>query len=227
MPPELHTDTRTRLLNAAAEMIAASPGEDVSLRAICAAVGVKMPTLYHFFGSKRGLIEAVIERGFDMYLEAKASTESSGDPIQDIRAGWDAHVAFGLENPGFYTLMYGTVQPGYSPAAQSRPSEILRSITRQAAEQGRLVVTPEQAAAHVLVANIGVTLRQIVLDEEDRALSVAIREGVIAAITGAAALGGDSDAVRDLIERAAARPEVLGPTETRLFIEWAQRLDGA
>ena len=208
-------------------MIAASPGEDVSLRAICAAVGVKMPTLYHFFGSKRGLIEAVIERGFDMYLEAKASTESSGDPIQDIRAGWDAHVAFGLEHPGFYTLMYGTVQPGYSPAAQSRPSEILRSITRQAAEQGRLVVTPEQAAAHVLVANIGVTLRQIVLDEEDRALSVAIREGVIAAITGAAALGGDSDAVRDLIERAASRPEVLGPTETRLFIEWAQRLDGA
>ena len=208
-------------------MIAASPGEDVSLRAICAAVGVKMPTLYHFFGSKRGLIEAVIERGFDMYLEAKASTESSGDPIQDIRAGWDAHVAFGLEHPGFYTLMYGTVQPGYSPAAQSRPSEILRAITRQAAEQGRLVVTPEQAAAHVLVANIGVTLRQIVLDEEDRALSVAIREGVIAAITGAAALGGDSDAVRDLIERAASRPEVLGPTETRLFIEWAQRLDGA
>ncbi|TSD57489.1 hypothetical protein [Aeromicrobium piscarium] len=123
--------------------------------------------------------------------------------------------------------MYGTVQPGYSPAAQSRPSEILRSITRQAAERGRLVVTPEQAAAHVLVANIGVTLRQIVLDEEDRVLSVAIREGVIAAITGAAALGGDSDAVRDLIERAASRPEVLGPTETRLFIEWAQRLDGA
>ncbi len=206
-------------------MIAASPGEDVSLRAICASVGVKMPTLYHFFGSKRGLIEAVIERGFDMYLEAKASTESSGDPIQDIRAGWDAHVAFGLENPGFYTLMYGTVRPGYSPAAQSRPSEILRSITRQADEQGRLVVAPEQAAAHVLVANVGVTLRQIVLDHEDRALSVSIREAVIAAITGAAANGGDPQRVRDLIERAASHPEILGAAETRLFIEWAQRLD--
>ncbi|WP_120003395.1 TetR/AcrR family transcriptional regulator [Nesterenkonia muleiensis] len=219
-----HSDTRTRLLNSAADMIAADPGEDFSLRAVCEAAGVKMPTLYHFFGSKQGLIEAVIERGFDMYLEAKASTESSGDPIQDIRGGWDAHVAFGLENPGFYTLMYGKVRPGYSPAAQSRPSEILRSITRQAHKQGRLVVTAEQAAAHVLVTNIGVTLRQIVVNEEDRQLSIAVREGVIAAITGGTASGDQRGSANILIEEAAAHPEALGPTETRLFIEWAERL---
>ena len=218
------TDTRTRLLTTAAGMIAAAPGEDVSLRAVCEAVGVKMPTLYHFFGSKQGLIEAVIERGFDMYLEAKASTESTGDPIQDIRAGWDAHVAFGLENPGFYTLMYGTVRPGYSPAAQSRPSEILRSITRQAADQGRLVVAPEQAAAHILVANIGVTLRQIVLNAEDRGLSIAVREGALAAITGTAGRGTQPLPMRQLVEHAAAHPHILGASETRLFIEWAERL---
>ncbi|RAF25221.1 TetR/AcrR family transcriptional regulator, partial [Burkholderia multivorans] len=33
-------DTRTRLLNAAADLIAAAPGEDFSLRAVCDAVGV-------------------------------------------------------------------------------------------------------------------------------------------------------------------------------------------
>lgn len=206
-------------------MIATAPGEDVSLRAICDAVGVKMPTLYHFFGSKQGLIEAVVERGFDMYLEAKATTESSGDPIQDLRAGWDAHVTFGLENPGFYALMYGTVRPGYSPAAQSRPSEILRSITRQAAEQNRLVVPADQAAAHILVANIGVTLRQIALNAEDRPLSIAVRDGVIAAITGTTGPGTGAHGLRHLTEHAAAHPEVLGATETHLFIEWAGRLN--
>ncbi|CAG7573599.1 TetR family transcriptional regulator [Barrientosiimonas humi] len=229
MPEERNSDTRTRLLNAAADLIASAPGEEVSLRAVCDAAGVKMPTLYHFFGSKQGLIEAVVERGFDMYLEAKGSVGSSGDPIQDLRAGWDAHVAFGLENPGFYTLMYGKVQPGYSPPAQGRPSEILRSITRQAAEQGRLVVDPDQAAAHVLVANIGVTLRQIVLDQADPELSASVRDGTIAAITGASS-GEESasEATRSLIERAASHPEVLGASETRLFIEWARRLeDGA
>lgn len=225
MTGDAHTDTRTRLLNTAADRIAAAPGEDVSLRAVCDAVGVKMPTLYHFFGSKRGLIEAVIERGFDMYLESKGSTESTGDPIQDLRAGWDAHVAFGLNNPGFYTLMYGTVRPGYSPVAQSRPSEILRSITRQADEQNRLVVSPDQAAAHVLVANIGVTLRQIILDTEDRPLSVDVREGVMAAITGTTGRGTESLPLRGLIEHAASHPEILGTTETHLFIEWAERLN--
>lgn len=108
-------DSRSRLLDAAADQIAAAPGGDVSLRAVCEAAGVTMPTLYHFFGSKQGLLDAVIERGFDMYLGAKEATGSTGDPIADLRRGWDVHVDFGLANPGFYTLMYGTVQPGRSP----------------------------------------------------------------------------------------------------------------
>ncbi|SDS21678.1 TetR/AcrR family transcriptional regulator [Microlunatus soli] len=217
--------TRERLIAAAADLIAASPGEEVSLRAVCDAVGVKMPTLYHFFGSKQGLLDAVVDHGFDLYLGEKAATESSGDPIQDIRAGWDAHVAFGLSNPGFYTLMYGKVRPGHSPAAQARPSEILRGLTGRAAEQGRLAVPPDQAAAHVLVTNIGVTLRQIVLAEPDPELSRAVREGVIAAITATG--GGQSEPLAAAIEIAAAHPETLGRTQTQLLIEWLATLNSA
>lgn len=219
------SDTRERLISAAADLIASSPGEDFSLRAVCDAVGVKMPTLYHFFGSKQGLIDAVVEHGFDLYLGQKSSMESSGDPIQDIRAGWDAHVAFGLANPGFYTLMYGKVRPGHSPSAQSRPSEILRMLTARAAEQGRLAVPPEQAAAHILVANIGVTLRQIILAEKDPDLSRAVREGVIASITGTAT--DHVDALAVVVEIAAAAPDVLGRAETQLLIEWLRRLSAA
>jgi len=216
------SDTRGRLIAAAADLIAAAPGEDFSLRAVCDAVGVKMPTLYHFFGSKQGLIDAVVEHGFDLYLGQKASMESSGDPIQDIRAGWDAHVSFGLANPGFYTLMYGKVRPGYSPAAQSRPSEILRGLAARAAAQGRLVVPPDQAAAHVLVTNIGVTLRQIILAQPDPTLSTAVREGTIAAITGTDARA--ATPLATAIEIAASQPEVLGQTQTQLLIEWLTRL---
>ncbi|HCG54717.1 MULTISPECIES: TetR/AcrR family transcriptional regulator [Brevibacterium] len=218
-------DTRTRLLNAAADLIAAAPGEDFSLRAVCDAVGVKMPTLYHFFGNKQGLIEAVIERGFDMYLSAKSASESSGDPIQDLRMGWDAHVSFGLDNPGFYTLMYGKVRPGYSPEAQSKPSEILRSLTRQAEEQGRLVVSYEQAAAHILATNIGVTLRLIIQGKGDPELSAGVREGVLASITGTAQSSDDGQRLgHSVIERAAAHPEILGGAETQLLIQWISRL---
>ena len=219
------TDTRTRLLEAAADLIAAAPGEDFSLRAVCDAAGVKMPTLYHFFGNKQGLIEAGVERGFDMYLSAKSSTESSGDPIQDLRLGWDAHVAFGLENPGFYTLMYGKVRPGYSPEAQSKPTEILRDLTRRAEQEGRLVVGHEQAAAHVLATNIGVTLRLIIQGTNDPELSAGVREGVLAAITGTGqSEPGGERLGHAVIERAAAHPEILGETETQLLIQWIGRL---
>ncbi|WP_119695757.1 TetR/AcrR family transcriptional regulator [Microbacterium halotolerans] len=216
------SDTRERLIAAAADLIAAAPGEEFSLRAVCDAVGVKMPTLYHFFGSKQGLIDAVVEHGFDLYLGEKSSMESSGDPIQDIRAGWDAHVAFGLANPGFYTLMYGKVRPGHSPEAQSRASNVLRALTARAAEQDRLIVPSEQAAAHILVANIGVTLRQIILAAPDPLLSHTVREGAISAITGKGARS--DNRLTAAIELAAAHPEVLGKAETQLLIEWLSRL---
>lgn len=216
------SDTRERLISAAADLIARAPGEDFSLRAVCDAVGVKMPTLYHFFGSKQGLVDAVIEHGFDLYLGEKTALESTGDPIQDIRAGWDAHVAFGLANPGFYTLMYGKVRPGHSPSAQSRPSEILRALTARAAQQGRLAVPSEQAAAHILVTNIGVTLRQIILDQPDPDLSRAVRDGAIAAITGTGAAG--TSPLAAAVEFAASHPEALGRTQTQLLIEWLTTL---
>lgn len=219
------TGTREKLINAAADMIAGSPGEDFSLRAVCDVVGVKLPTVYHFFGSKQGLVEAVVGHGFDLYLSQKQTMESTGDPIQDIRTGWDAHVAFGLDNPGFYALMYGKVRPGFSSAAQSRPSEILLSLTSKAAGQGRLSVSPEQATAHVLATNIGVTLRQIILDDIDSELSAAVREGVIAAITGVGLHSVDPVAAT-AAERASVNPEILGYAETRLFFQWLNQLRG-
>jgi AcrR family transcriptional regulator len=226
MARDVSTGTREKLIDAAADMIARSPGEDFSLRAVCEVVGVKLPTAYHFFGSKQGLADAVVEHGFDMYISEKQAMEWSGDPIQDIRTGWDAHVDFGLANPGFYALMYGKVQPGHAPAAQSRPAEILLGLTTAAAEQGRLVVPPEQAKAHILATNIGVTLRQIIQGYADPELSTAVREGVIGAITGTAP-GQDASTHRALSmvsELAAAHPETLGTAETRLLQEWLHRL---
>lgn len=185
-----------------------------------------MPTLYHFFGNKQGLIDSVIERGFDLYLSRKTAHESSGDPIRDIREGWDLHVAFGIENPGLYTLMYGQVRPGYSSAPMERSSAMLLALTTQAAEEGRLVVSAEQAAAHILATNVGVTLRQIVLALPDPALSAAVGDGAIAAVTGVPGVssrGSREQSAFRLVEYIAARPDLLGQEESQLFIAWLNR----
>lgn len=225
MQENVQSDTRTRLLHAAADLIAAEPGEDFSLRAVCDRAGVTMPTLYHFFGNKQGLIEAVVDYGFELYLAAKSSHESSGDAIADIRDGWDAHVEFGLHNPGFYTLMYGKVRPGDSRPALAKPTVLLRELVREAQAQGRLAVDVEQAVGHILATNIGLTLRLIVLGEADPELSAAVRDGVLAAITGESIReSSDRDAVMSALDLAVGNPDVLGKAETILLAQWLRRL---
>lgn len=217
--------TRDRLLRAAADLIAAAPGEAVPLRAICDAAGVRLPTLYHFFGSKEGLLDAVVEHGFEKYLAEKEAHEPSGDPIRDIRDGWDAHVAFGLANPGFYALMYGQVTPGRRPVAQDRPAKALLGLVREADRRGRLVVAPEQAADHVLTANVGMTLRLIVTGEPDPELSAAVREATIAAITGGDGGGpgaavGIGEAATAILRELPDDNGVIGHPETVLLKKW-------
>src|SRR5699024_12042436 len=84
-------------------------------------------------------------------------------------------------------------------------------------------VCSSDLAAHILATNIGVTLRQIVLAQPDPELSEAVREGTIAAITGTAAR--PAAPLAAAVEIAASSPESLGPTETKLLIEWLTELD--
>src|SRR3954449_6664209 len=104
--------TRTKILEAAAELLAASPIADVSTRAVCEAAGVGAPALYRQFGDKEGLLSAVVDHGFEKYLAGKRAAVPSADPVQDLRDGWDSHVAFAVENPSYYRLMYSPTVSG-------------------------------------------------------------------------------------------------------------------
>lgn len=100
--------TRDRIVHAAARLLSEANGEPVSTRAVCTAAGVGAPTLYHHFGDKQGLFDAVAAYGFDEYLASKRAQGTTGDPVDDLRRGWDLHVEYGVTHPAFYTLMYGT-----------------------------------------------------------------------------------------------------------------------
>src|ERR1700738_4335963 len=93
--------TRDRLLLVAAELMHESGEPTVSTRAVCERAGVEAPTLYHHFGSKQGLIDAVIQHGFNQYVSPDPTYDSAVDPSRDGSRRWDRHVRFGLENPRF------------------------------------------------------------------------------------------------------------------------------
>jgi AcrR family transcriptional regulator len=178
---------RDRLLLAGARLMDAAGGPDVSTRAVCELAGVQPPTLYHHFGSREGLLSAVVSHGLRRFLaEQLADADPGGlDAIEQIRQGWDFHVQFGLAHPAFYAHIYGHVQRGRQCGVVSDVEKMLLQALQPAAREGRLAVTPESAAAQILAASSGVVLALITdpSPQPDTSLSERVRDAVLASVT--------------------------------------------
>src|SRR5688500_5589783 len=183
---------REAILDAAADLLARGGRDAVSTRAVCAAAGVQAPILYRLFGDKQGLLDAVATRGLVSYLARKRDMPPSGDPVEDLRRGWDLHVGFGLANPALYALIYGEPRPGVETPAAREAAVVLAAQVRRIAEAGRLRVSEERAAHLVHAAGCGMTFTLISLpaDQRDPALSTLARESVLAAVTTDPPAGG-------------------------------------
>ncbi|WP_405577737.1 TetR/AcrR family transcriptional regulator [Streptomyces sp. NBC_01190] len=149
--------TRDRILSVAIDLLATSPDGDISTRAVCAAASISAPVLYRQFGDKEGLLAAVVDRGFDTYLATKRERHPGADPVQDIRDGWDSHVAFALANRNLYRLMNSPAMRT-PPASAAESQQILTRELELAARQGKLRVSPALAAEMIMSANVGVAL---------------------------------------------------------------------
>jgi AcrR family transcriptional regulator len=224
------SSTRDRLLLAAAELLEASGDRTLSTRAVCERAGVQAPTLYHHFGSKQGLIDAVIEHGFTQYVAGAHPAGGSDSPLDDVRAGWDRHVAFGLEHPAFYALLYGRVEPGRPCTITAPALAMLVDLLDAAAARGELTVPPQDAAAQLLAANVGVTLALISQppDAVDHGLSDRVREASLAAVTapqpGRSPAPTRATAAIALRAQLARDPDGLSAGEAALLSELLDRL---
>jgi AcrR family transcriptional regulator len=218
--------TRERILHAAARLLAESGGAPVSTRAVCAAADVGAPTLYHHFGDKDGLLDAVVTYGFEQYLAEKRAQATTGDPVEDLRRGWDNHVGFGLAQPAFYTLMYGS---GRRVAAAEEGYRILLGMAEAVALAGRLRVPVRTAARMMHAASVGLTLELIAAGEHDTDLSERTREAVLASVTTDAGEGPPGDGIPALAVALTSalegRPSgTLSPAETAVLREWLTRV---
>ncbi|NYF09115.1 AcrR family transcriptional regulator [Leifsonia sp. AK011] len=219
---------RETLLAEAARLLA-ERGPDVSTRAICEAAGVTAPTLYHYFGDRAGLLDAVIGQGFGDYLDSKRALESTGDPITDLRRGWDGHTEWGITHPSHYALMFGQVRPGVLPGPAAEARDLLAEKLDAAAAAGLLLMPVAAAAEIILAANVGLTLQLIRQPALDAAtLSPLARETVFASVLvldrDRAADGIGHAAITLQAALAAAPPTNLDPAERALLDSWLGRL---
>ena len=221
---------KERIIAAAAKLLAEGGREAVSTRVVSEAAGVQAPTIYRLFGDKQGLLDAVMTHGLTTYVtsKSKADQKPTADPINELRAGWDQHVDFGLANPALYALIYSELRPGAPPPAAVAGAEVLAKKIRRVAEAGRLRVDEERAAQLFHAAGSGITLTLIAMPEDRRDLSLSdlAREAAIASITtdvpATATPGpvGAAVALRAVLSQTTA----LTTNERFLLQEWLERI---
>ncbi len=219
--------TRQRVVEAAIDLLTRGGREAVTTRAVADAAGLQPPAIYRLFGDKDGLLDAVAEHGFAAFLATKHVDPDPQDLIEDLRAGWNDAVEFGLANPALFTLMYAEPTRATS-AAFKAGMEILTGRVRRLATAGRLRVDEELAAQLIHATARGAVLTWLSLPQERRnpALLTTLRESMVTAVTNqrpAVQTPGPSGAARAL---RAALPEQtnLSSAEQHLLTEWLNRL---
>jgi AcrR family transcriptional regulator len=110
--PYHRVDLELELLDKAAEMIAEGGIESLSLRELGRALGVSRAAPYHYFEDKSALLRRVGERGFEN-LSARMDREIGREraPLKQLRLGLAGYVAFAIEQPHFFRLMFASVLP--------------------------------------------------------------------------------------------------------------------
>jgi AcrR family transcriptional regulator len=178
-------DTTRRILDAAAAVVAEHGADGASTREIYSRAGVKAPTLYHHFGDKRGLMDALVSDAFERYLHQKRSLQPTGDPAVDVRRGWESHVAFARANPAVYPLMFPPAPAAPAAAALESTAHLRAGFERLSAEGAlRPGGTPEHATRALSAALHGVTAA-ITRDPGNRGngrLSATVRDAIIDAL---------------------------------------------
>jgi AcrR family transcriptional regulator len=109
-------DRRDQLLDTAQQVFTEHGYGPSSMDDVADAAGVTKPVLYDHFGSKDGLLAAVIERSGQQMLDATTGAVRGLDPETALRQGLIAFFRYVDEHAGAWTLLIREVAPG-TPAA--------------------------------------------------------------------------------------------------------------
>ncbi|GAB3652876.1 TetR/AcrR family transcriptional regulator [Glycomyces tarimensis] len=216
--------TRAGIVEVAARLLRERGVQAVTIRAVAQSAGMQAPTIYRFFEDKDALLDAVAEHVYTAHLDAKAVSEEL-DPLEDLRAGWNAHIGFGLENAALIGLITDPAR-GVRPSAEAAGLEVLRARVRRIAAIGRLRVTERRAVELIQAAGIGAVLTLLAMPAEERELELAdaMYESVMRQIlTDAPEPRSDHVNVAAALRAAASKLPSLTDAERALLSEWLDR----
>lgn len=121
-------DNPTKILDCTLELISARGYDAVGIQEIVETAGVTKPTLYHYFNSKRGLLDQLLANNFDKLIEVVSqSTEYKGDLVLTLEKTARAYFTFARENPKFYRMQLSM----YFASPDSEPNQAVAGYNRK------------------------------------------------------------------------------------------------
>ena len=143
-------DFRDRLCEAAERLFAERGPDAVTMRQLAAELGVSPMTPYRYFEDKDDILAAVRANGFTRFATALETARDSASGARAIgTAVGEAYVAFAVENPHAYKLMFDFNQPHAEKypdlvAAGQRAQKTMTGYIKDAMAEGLMQGDPEQ-----------------------------------------------------------------------------------
>lgn len=98
-------DKRTEIISQALPLFASYGYEGVSVQQIVQAAGVTKPTLYYYFESKRGLLDAILQQHFDtFYVATQQASVYEGDLTMTLHSIARNYFEYAEANKQFYRM---------------------------------------------------------------------------------------------------------------------------
>jgi TetR/AcrR family transcriptional regulator len=122
-------DTRKRLAAAALDCFSRHGYEAVGVQEIVEAAGITKPSLYHYFGSKQGLLEALVaEGGGTLAALYEAAAKYRHDLVMNLRGLLDETAGFAAANPAFFRLMTSLFSAAPETVSYNAGKELRRRL---------------------------------------------------------------------------------------------------
>ncbi|SFQ67300.1 DNA-binding transcriptional regulator, AcrR family [Amycolatopsis arida] len=159
--------TRRRLFEATLRLATSRGLVGVTVDEIAAEAGVAKGTVYYNFGSKDGLVDALLRYGVDLLAERLRAGSERDDPVAGLESLVDAALEFIAEYPGFSQILVSEMwrTPGQwhetLTLLRARIVSIVRDQLQRLADAGRL---PDGVRIPTAAAGLFGTLLVVALD---------------------------------------------------------------
>jgi AcrR family transcriptional regulator len=121
-------DNQLKLLDCALDLFSARGYDAVGIQEIVDAAGVTKPTLYHYFNSKHGLLEALLAANFTPLIELmEQTTDYHHDLVLTLEKTARTYFEFAREHPAFYRLHLTM----YFASPDSEPNQAVMGYQRR------------------------------------------------------------------------------------------------